>query len=221
MADQDPAAAFHRLLLALAEVFSAEERPGGRRAAAAYRAAAMGVGGRVWPEAERAAGALDAAIRAAMESAADPTAHAAAHAAALAARGAHPILRWSAAGLPAAKTADLGPVSPNIAVVELIGPDGMLPAADLRSGLFMLRAGALYPPHAHAAEETYIMLSGAADWRQSDAAPLRCGVGAEIHHRPWVPHAAQTGEAPILAAWRWSGDIRPETYRWLSDPHGG
>lgn len=213
MAANDPAEAFHRLLLALAAVFAAEDRPGGRRAAAAYREAALGAGERVWPEAERAAGALDAAIRAAMESAAHPAAHAA--------RAAHPILRWSAAGLPAEKTAALGPISPNIAVVELIGPDGMLPAADLRSGLFMLRAGAPYPPHAHAAEETYVMLSGVAHWRQGEEAPLRYGVGALIHHRPWVPHAAQTGEAPILAAWRWSGDIRPETYRWLSDPNGG
>ena len=55
------------------------------------------------------------------------------------------------------------------AVVELIGPDGLGVSDTIRSGLYLQASGCLYPPHSHAAEEFYLVLSGDALWQRSTA----------------------------------------------------
>ena len=199
----DRAHAFRRLLLALADIYAGEGRPGGDQAAAAYRRAADDLPVlRPHPPYR-----LDDAIRTASEDAAHPAARAA--------REAHPVLRWSATGIldehiPTA-------VSDVFAVVSLIGPGAMVEAEGVRAGLFMQVADTYYPLHAHAAEETYVMLAGSGEWTLEGHPPASRTAGDYIHHPSGAGHATRTGPRPLLAAWRWSGDIGLESYRLLED----
>jgi len=205
MVGEDPALAFRVLLRELSDIYMAEGRPGGDAIARIYARAAQ--------EAPAPGPAkpyvLDAEIRAASESAVHPAAQAA--------RLAHPLLRWSATGI--LDTQIPHHVSRLFAVVSLVGPGAMIEAADVRGGLFVQIRDTYYPLHAHAAEETYAMLAGDAEWTVHDAAPVSHGPGAYSFHPANAPHATRTGTRPILAAWRWSGDTRPDSYRLLEDPH--
>jgi len=79
------------------------------------------------------------------------------------------------------------------------------------------RSNAFYPPHAHAAEETYAMLAGNADWQIDLADWQHFEPGDLIHHPSEAPHATRTSALPILAAWRWSGDISTASYRMVTE----
>ena len=141
--------------------------------------------------------------------------------AALAASG-HPVARAAeAAGmaLPWTVIRAVGVETvPYYLVLELIGPQGMIPSDRVAAGLYVQERGRYYRLHAHAAEETYVTLGGTAMWTAGDQPPRCRGAGAWIHHPPWCPHATRTGAEPLLAAWRWSGDLRAETYRYLEEP---
>lgn len=199
----NPEVAFRSLLLELAQVFRAEGRPGGTAAAEAYERAAESPFMLVQQPFYR----LDHEIRAAFARARHPAARAA--------RVAHPCLRWSAASIPEEQIP--ARVSNVFAVVSLIGPGAMFESEAVRSGLFVQVANAYYPPHAHAAEETYVMLAGQGEWTLDHRRPLRRRTGDYIHHPPGVGHATRTGPRPLLAAWRWSGDIGLESYRLLEE----
>ncbi len=190
--------AFRALLNALADAYGAEDRAGARELVALLREGAESA----TPE-PTAPYRYDAAILAATEGAKHP--------AAKAAREAHSLLRWSATGI----LDELIPetVSDMFAVAPLVGPGAVIESERVRAGLFMQLSESFYPAHAHSAEETYIMLAGEADWQLDLGDWHRHGPGAIIHHPSEAPHATRTDAMPILAAWRWSGDIRSETYR--------
>ena len=96
---------------------------------------------------------------------------------------------------------------------EILGPTGMIFAEDCRFGLFLLAPGVYYPPHAHEAEELYLVLSGTAKWLSAGGEELRLSPGKFAHHRPWQRHATRSGSAPLLATWAWSGNLDFGTYR--------
>ena len=196
--------ALRALLLELADVFAAEGRPGADAVAAAYASAATG--SLSFPP--RQPYRLDTAIEAATRGARHP--------AAIAARAADAVLRWN----PTANLEGIVPaeISKSFTAVHLIGPGAMIEAQGVSSGLFVQAAGEYYPLHAHSAEETYVMLAGEAEWALDDAPPKRRRSGDYVHHPSYAAHATRTGDQPILAAWRWSGDLRRETYRLLDDP---
>ena len=199
----DHGQAFRNLLLALAAVYRAEGRPAGLATAEAYERAADSA-----PAPPPAAPyRLEAEIRAATARARHPAARAT--------REAHPVLRWSATGILDAQIPTR--VSDVFAVVSLIGPGAMVEAEGVRSGLFVQMRGAFYPLHAHAAEETYVMLAGEGEWTCGSARPAIRRTGAYIHHLSGAPHATRTGLRPLLATWRWSGDIGLDSYRLLED----
>lgn len=122
--------------------------------------------------------------------------------------GAAAHLAWRVPGygrLPAA-------LADRMAVVELVGPCGMLDHDNVSLGIILLAPGLDYPSHRHAAEEVYLILSGVLHWHL-DGRPLGLvGKGQSVRHYPWQPHAMSTGEDPALAFWGWTGDIRGETY---------
>ena len=199
----DDSDAFRRLLRELAAVYRAEDRPGARAAAEAYERAA---------EAELALEPavpyrLDAQIRKALARARHPAARAA--------REAHRWLRWSATGILDEHIPSR--VSDVFAVVSLIGPGAMVEAEGVRSGLFMQVADTYYPLHGHAAEETYVMLAGRGQWTLEGRRPAWRRPGAHIHHPAGMGHATRTGPRPLVATWRWSGDIGLESYRILEE----
>lgn len=119
-------------------------------------------------------------------------------------------LSWRYSGL------DDGRIRPEIArhmfTVELIGPTGMFPQDDIRVGLFFQSAALDYVTREHAAEETFIMLAGQGFWSCYDAPLESKTVGDIIHHPSSAPHKSVTDKSPLLAAWRWSGDIAFEKY---------
>lgn len=203
VATDESMSAFRDLLLALADVFDAEGRSGGAETASAYRQAA-GIGIQPTPA---SAYRLDDVIRSAS--------HEARHPAAIAARNAHHLLPWSATGILDDQIPET--VSGVFAVASIIGPDAMIKTDGIRSGLFVQAENAYYPLHAHAAEETYVMLAGEGIWTLGHNRPDTRVAGDYIFHPSFTAHATRTTGRPILAAWRWSGNIGRESYRMLEE----
>ena len=99
-----------------------------------------------------------------------------------------------------------------LAVVELIGPDGMFRNRDVRIGLLIQRDGFHYPWHRHAAEEVYLVLTGTALWAVDHADPSPRAPGSIIVHESDQPHTMLTQNDPICALWGWVGDIGGSSY---------
>lgn len=100
------------------------------------------------------------------------------------------------------------------AVLELLGPHGLAVSHSVRSGLYLQSPRCLYPPHSHAAEEFYLVLSGNASWQKGESEFEEKSPGALIHHSPYESHAMKTFDVPLLAAWIWIGnDLTYDTYR--------
>ncbi|MCB1366581.1 MAG: hypothetical protein KDK00_02350 [Rhodobacteraceae bacterium] len=185
------------LLLALAGLYASENRPGGAVAAQALIAAALQPAALV----PARPGPLDDELQAIL--AGDP------HPISALVRDATPWLPWVFSELS-------GRIRPDIAhgmmQTELVGPDGIFPHDQVRVGLWLQSANLDYVTRAHAAEETFFILGGGAIWQAGNAAPAWQGVGALIHHPSLTPHSDCTRESPLLAAWRWTGDIAVEGY---------
>ena len=95
----------------------------------------------------------------------------------------------------------------------IIGPEGAFPAEDLRFGAFMISPETVYPLHAHAAEELYIVIGGSGRWWIDDAPYSPRQPGDVVHIPSWTPHAIRTDAEPVLTLWVWMGDVSFESYR--------
>jgi len=137
------------------------------------------------------------------------------HPGAIAVRQAHPVLQWGATSI----LDDYAPssVSRHFTAVSLMGPGQFIEHESLRAGLYMQTPNSYYPLHNHEATETYVILQGHAEWTIGDVTE-NYGPNKIIHHTPYQPHAFQTFDAPLLAFWRWGGNIAVDTYRMLDDP---
>lgn len=103
-----------------------------------------------------------------------------------------------------------------ISVMTLMGPEGPIPAPDVRMGLVYMQPDCYYPLHIHDADETYVILAGGALWTAGDDVRYR-SVGSMVHHPSLMPHAFKTGAEGFIALWRWSGDINTESYAFIED----
>jgi mannose-6-phosphate isomerase-like protein (cupin superfamily) len=106
-----------------------------------------------------------------------------------------------------------------INVATLMGPDGPIPAPDVRLGLVYMRPDSYYPLHLHDADETYVIVAGQALWTAGEDVRMR-GAGEMIHHPSLMPHAFRTDPEGFLAIWRWSGDINTHSYAFVEDLGG-
>lgn len=97
--------------------------------------------------------------------------------------------------------------------VEVFGLKGPVAAERIAGGLLLLGPETLYPPHAHAAEELYVPLSGTAEWQAGDSDFERRDPGSAIWHGSGVPHAMRTAAAPMLALYLWRGQGLGESAR--------
>jgi hypothetical protein len=88
---------------------------------------------------------------------------------------------------------------------ELLGPYGLFASDSARLGFLLLGKGTLYPSHAHAAEELYLVLAGTADWQKGEEPWRPMPPGTTIHHTPHLPHAMRTAAEPLLAMYLWWG----------------
>ncbi len=98
-------------------------------------------------------------------------------------------------------------------VTKIIGPDGMIAAADFRFGTFLQYPDTWYPLHHHAAEELYFILSGTAEWTRDGIDGQSEPPGTLLRHASHERHATRTLGEPLLALWVWLGDIGFGSYR--------
>ncbi|MEX3007304.1 dimethylsulfonioproprionate lyase family protein [Hoeflea sp. TYP-13] len=191
------AADFRALFDALAMAFETEGRPGGDEAVAALRAADTAAyrraasashPGALLEEACALVGALpEAGLVLACRRLIDWTC-------------------WQGEGLDAG-------VSARLHAAELVGPDGHIPAKNVRIGLLVSEPDTNYPVSSHSGEETYFVISGTAEWTVGDEPYRARAPGTLIHHPAWVPHGRRTLTEPFLGAWRWSGDLDLASFR--------
>lgn len=113
---------------------------------------------------------------------------------------------WEGEGLDAG-------VSARLHSAELVGPDGHLPADDVRVGLLVSEPATDYPVSSHSGEETYLVLAGTAEWTIGNSPYTACPPGSLIHHPAWERHGRRTTKEPFLGAWRWSGDLDLGSFR--------
>ncbi|MGR3803008.1 dimethylsulfonioproprionate lyase family protein [Marinibacterium profundimaris] len=144
----------------------------------------------------------DSAIRDLLGTSAMPVAQAALEA--------HDVLGW-APETYASRTPDLAALSPYV-VADLLGPEQAFRCDHLRAGLYYQKPNTRYGLHSHAAEETYVIIAGAATWTAGERQRLLLP-GDYVHHTTYLPHACETGPEGVVALWRWSGEIGKESYR--------
>lgn len=192
---------FEALLTALAAIYRSEGRDEAERTAQALLTTPTPTA-----IARQAPCLFDAMIRAVLAASPDSAA-----AALLAAQD---VIPWGTNPVAEQMTGEAAAIC---AVAELMGPDGPIPAPDLRLGLLYQKPDSYYPLHSHDADETYVILAGEALWTAGDDIRLR-GAGEMIHHPSLLPHAFRAGPGGFVALYRWSGDINTRSYRFLDDP---
>jgi mannose-6-phosphate isomerase-like protein (cupin superfamily) len=89
--------------------------------------------------------------------------------------------------------------------MELIGPRGPFVAEGIACGLLMFAPETEYPQHRHEAEEIYVVLAGAAEWRTGAENYAVAPPGTVLHRPSWSPHATRMGAEPMLALYLWRG----------------
>lgn len=103
-------------------------------------------------------------------------------------------------------------ISQRLFATEVLGPDGHVPAENLRVGLLVSEPWTDYPVSSHSGEETYLVLSGVAELVVGDSGYVKHRPCEFVHHPAWAPHGRRTTNDPFLGAWRWSGDLDLSTY---------
>jgi hypothetical protein len=82
----------------------------------------------------------------------------------------------------------------------ILGPAGLENRNDIWIGASLMAPFVRYTDHAHAPEETYLVLSEA-DFRQGDADWFTPGIGGSFYNPPWIKHAMRSGAKPLFAFW--------------------
>lgn len=136
----------------------------------------------------------------------------------------HPVARaallaqeWIDWGVNPVADRMTGEAAAIIAVATLMGPEGPIHSDDYRLGLVYMTTNAYYGLHLHDADETYVLIAGAARWTAGDDVRRR-EAGSMVHHPSHMGHAFRTGPEGFVALWRWSGDINTHSYAFLPDP---
>jgi uncharacterized RmlC-like cupin family protein len=117
--------------------------------------------------------------------------------------GAAGSLAWRRSYSPAAVGAQF---YENYGWTEFAGLTGPAPSKRLACGVLLLGPHVTYPPHRHEADEIYVPLAGTAAWKHGNDGWRERVPGSVIHHPPYVPHAMQTGQEPLLALYLWRSD---------------
>jgi quercetin dioxygenase-like cupin family protein len=112
-------------------------------------------------------------------------------------------LPWRYSYEPRADAPDIGE---RMAWAELVGPIAPFKSEKVCIGLTAIGAGLLYPAHYHPAVETYLVLSGTARWTANGNTQAH-PPGTIILHPSNIIHAMQATDAPLLAAYAWTGDV--------------
>ncbi|MCP5088188.1 MAG: hypothetical protein GY952_15455 [Rhodobacteraceae bacterium] len=122
-----------------------------------------------------------------------------------------PYIQWGGSDLREDRIPEK--LANDMPMCQLVGPDGMFFDAEVRVGLWMQTAGVIYGPRSHAAEETFLLLAGEAEWHAEGRENAIIASGATVHHPSWIAHTTITHHKPVLCAWRWSGEIGFDKYK--------
>ena len=82
----------------------------------------------------------------------------------------------------------------------ILGPGGLESRDDLWLGVSLMAPSVRYTDHAHAPEETYLVLSEG-EFQQGDGGWFTPGVGGSFYNPPWIKHAMRSGSTPFFAFW--------------------
>jgi hypothetical protein len=102
--------------------------------------------------------------------------------------------------------------------IELLGPGGLVNSDEVRLGLYGMMPNAEYGMRTHEAEEVYIMLAGAVDWKLSNAPYKSHFSGDRSYHPSMMPHANRTRELAFMSVYAWHGDLSTESYVYSGIP---
>lgn len=90
----------------------------------------------------------------------------------------------------------------------ILGPAGLENRADVWLGVSLMAPSVRYTDHAHAPEETYLVLSEG-EFRQGEADWFAPGIGGSFYNPPWIQHAMRSGPVPLFAFWAlWPASAR-------------
>lgn len=104
---------------------------------------------------------------------------------------------------------------------QVAGSKGLLVDESIRAGIFLLAPHFEYLLHDHAALEIYYVHSGTIDIQNgTDSARRRLGPGQYSVTPPEVPHALQTGDAPVMLLFIWTGDVTAPIWWWVEGEDG-
>ncbi|MDR0440385.1 MAG: AraC family ligand binding domain-containing protein, partial [Candidatus Accumulibacter sp.] len=98
-------------------------------------------------------------------------------------------------------------IGERMAWAELVGPIAPFHSDEVCLGLTAIGPHLRYPPHRHPATETYLVVSGTASWTAAGICRQH-PPGALILHPSNIVHVMETGDAPLLAAYAWTGDVK-------------
>ncbi|MDD9911092.1 MAG: dimethylsulfonioproprionate lyase family protein [Ahrensia sp.] len=111
-------------------------------------------------------------------------------------------------------------LSANKALVELIGPEGLVTNHTIRMGVYGIIPGVEYGVRTHPAEELFVMIAGRADWLTGEGAYAEHCIGARLHHPSMLPHATRTQDRAFMSIYIWTGEVSFENYVYSGIPGG-
>ena len=112
-------------------------------------------------------------------------------------------------------------VAPSLVEGLMVGRPEPAPDSPSRVGLFLIAPGVHYPLHTHAADEVYFVVSGEIDIRHGTTnEPLRIAAPGHRITPPNRVHSLNTGAAPCLIAYVWTGDLAAPGWWWEQDDEG-
>ena len=88
---------------------------------------------------------------------------------------------------------------------DVVGQRGPFVSSKVRAGFVLFAPHMYYPPHAHVAEELYVVLAGNAEWQKGEEPFNPKTPGAVILHTTMMFHAMRSAEEPLLAFYMWRG----------------
>nr|MDJ0970654.1 dimethylsulfonioproprionate lyase family protein [Kiloniellales bacterium] len=99
--------------------------------------------------------------------------------------------------------------------VEVVGVHGPFLSTRVRAGIGVWGPDIVYPPHRHRAEETYIVVAGAAEFMVGEdpkASASKRIVGDVVHVPSMTTHGFRTRDDPVAVLYLWQGiDLREKS----------
>ena len=95
---------------------------------------------------------------------------------------------------------------------EIIGQRGPFVSDRIRAGIGIWGPDIVYPRHQHEAEEIYVVLAGAAEFKLGSGVETRQSVGDVVYVESNMPHGFRTTDQSLVVYYLWqAGDLRQQS----------